>query len=386
MAALVSIKSSLIDLPGTRFFTTWDISSDPCSSFAGIVCSPSTLSPSVLRVSTLTLGTGLSDSPGLAGTLSPALSNLTELTQLILFPGFVTGPIPPQLSLLSDLRVLSLSHNRLTGPIPPSITALQSLHTLDLSFNQLSGSIPPSIRDLRQLKVLVLSTNRLSGQMPELPEGLLHVDLKQNNLVGSLDDLTLPSTLRYLSLAGNEMWGPLNGLESLSELVYLDLSVNHFGGPIPPSLLRPSLSSLFLQRNNLTGQIPQPTTSSPLPFDEGSAVDLSHNNLAGELPEALAGVEELYLNNNRLSGTVPEEYVRSVREGKTTTLFLQHNFFSGFPLREEAALPDGVDVCLSYNCMVPPVGLATCPTSAGDRLSRPAVQCSVFRNGGQVLD
>ncbi|GMH25101.1 hypothetical protein Nepgr_026944 [Nepenthes gracilis] len=390
-AALLAIRNSLTDLPGTDFFSSWDFAApDPCSSFEGVTCSLSpSLSPATasLRVTSLTLGTGLSNSRGLAGSLSPDLANLSELTQIILNPGFVTGPIPPELGRLSNLQVLSLTNNRLTGSIPDTLSALWKLHTLDVSCNQLAGLIPPGITELTQLKVLVLASNRFSGALTNFPASrqLLHMDLKLNQLMGPLP--SLPSTLRYLSLSGNAMWGPLNGLEALSDLVYLDLAKNHFGGAIPVSLLRPSLSSLFLQRNNFTGAIPAvpprtdggPTT----PYGEGSVMDLSHNSLTGELPAVLSSVEMLFLNNNRFTGSVPEEYTRSVCQGRTKTLYLQHNFFSGFPLKSAAALPDNVDVCLAYNCMVPPVGLASCPESAGSQLSRPAVQCSVFHNGGQ---
>lgn len=63
LAALSDIKNSLSDIPGTNFLSTWDFTSpDPCSTFSGITCSLS-------RVTTLTLGTGLSNLPGLSGSL-----------------------------------------------------------------------------------------------------------------------------------------------------------------------------------------------------------------------------------------------------------------------------------------------------------------------------
>jgi Leucine-rich repeat (LRR) protein len=139
--ALKTIKASLTDISAaSAFFSTWDFASpDPCSSFSGLTCS---LISSSLRVTALSLGTGLSGSLGLAGSLSPSLSQLTQLTQLFLFPGLVTGPIPSQLAWLTTLRVISLTNNRLTGPVPTSLAALTNLHTLDLSYNQLTGSIP----------------------------------------------------------------------------------------------------------------------------------------------------------------------------------------------------------------------------------------------------
>ncbi|GMP67142.1 hypothetical protein CsSME_00027231 [Camellia sinensis var. sinensis] len=381
LSALHEIKNSLTELRGTDFFSTWDFTlPDPCSTFTGITCSTVN---NLKRVTSLTLGTGLSDSPGLAGSLSPSLSNLTELTQLILFSGIVTGPIPPQLGTLKNLRVISLTNNRLTGPIPASISALPNLHTLDLSYNQLTGSVPLDLSGLTQLKVLILASNRLSGNIPKLlPAELLHLDLK-NNMFSGLLPKQLPLSLRYLSVSGNEMWGPLNnGLQSLSELVYLDLSMNHFSGTIPISLFRPTLSSMLLQRNNLSGVVPHtvPISSSSSSYGQGSIVDLSHNSLDGELSGALAGVESLFLNNNRLIGTVPVEYVECVLNRSTKTLYLQHNYITKFPMMAGTALPDSVSVCLSYNCMVPPVGLVACPTTAGGQLSRPMHQCAVFNN------
>ncbi|GLT54665.1 hypothetical protein SLA2020_278470 [Shorea laevis] len=378
--ALKTIKASLTDIPGSTFFSTWDFTSpDPCSSFSGLTCS---LISSSLRVTALSLGTGLSGSPGLAGSLSPSLSQLTELTQLFLFPGLVTGPIPSQLARLTGLRVISLTNNRLTGPVPTSLSALTNLHTLDLSYNQLTGSVPPSLTELPGLKVLILASNSLSGELPPVSTQLLHLDLNGNKFNGQLP--SLPLSLRYLSVSHNSMRGPLNGLASLSNLVYLDLSMNQFSGSIPAPLFKSTLTPLLLQRNNLSGGVLLPPAGPTRPsYGEGSVVDLSHNMLSGELSTVLVGVENLFLNNNRLMGRVPDEYIESLYRGSTKTLYLQHNYINGVGLKGgAAALPNTASVCLSYNCMVPPsVGLTDCPTSAGSQISRPAWQCPVFNNG-----
>ncbi|XP_065877114.1 leucine-rich repeat receptor-like serine/threonine-protein kinase SKM1 [Euphorbia lathyris] len=384
LSALAAIKDSLTDLPtrSTPFFSTWNFSSpNPCASFSGLICSSSH------HITSLTLGN--SDSPSLSGSLSPSISNLTQLTQLILSPGLVTGPLPPQLGSLMNLRVISLTNNRFTGTIPSSISSLHNLHTLDLSFNKLTGSIPPGIFAMPELKVLIIASNSLSGELPRTItttiSSLLHLDLKNNMLTGCLP-LKMPLSLRYLSVSMNKMWGQLNGLESLSDLVYLDLSMNNFNGSIIPSLFRTSLSSLFLQRNNLSGVLPFPLSLSILPYAPGSVVDLSHNFLTGEIPAVLAEVETLFLNNNHLTGKVPVEYVRSLAVGTTKTLYLQHNYITEFPLDDGVVLPKTLSLCLSYNCLstVPPVGLTVCPASAGGEISRPASQCAAFNNRGSL--
>ncbi|KAL2464898.1 Leucine-rich repeat (LRR) family protein [Abeliophyllum distichum] len=361
--ALLQIKNTLTDIPVTtspHFFSSWDFeSSDPCSSFAGVTCSSSQQSR---RVYSLVLGTGLSDSPGLTGMLSPSIANLTELTQLVLFAGIVTGPIPSQLGSLKKLRVISLTNNRLTGAIPESIFTLPDLHTLDLSHNQLSGTIPVTLSALNQLKVLVLASNRISGQLPSgFPQQLLHLDFSQNNISGMLPE-QMPSSLRYLSASQNRIGG------------------------LPASLFQSKLNSMLLQRNNLSGGLP------PLPpylYGPGSFLDLSHNFLTGELTQILVGVESLFLNNNQLTGTIPKEYFESVSSGRTKTLYLQHNYITGFPTAavSSSSLPrDTVAVCLSYNCMVVPkvVGLMECPGGVGGQISRPAYQCSAFHNKSTI--
>ncbi|KAE9605101.1 hypothetical protein Lal_00036667 [Lupinus albus] len=375
LKALLSIKNTLTELsPKAPFFSTWNLTApDPCSSFYGVTCS-------LDRVTILSLGT---NSFKLAGSLPRSISSLTELTQLILSPGIVTGPIPSELGQLTHLRVISLPNNRFTGSIPTSFSSLKTLHTLDLSNNQLAGSIPPSLTELPKLKVLILASNSLTGELPgNVSAPLLHLDLKNNYLEGPLPT-SMTSSLRYLSLSKNRMWGPLNNVfESLSELEFLDLSMNKFNGPIPAQLIfRPTLSSLFLQRNNFSGGLPQRPNKGSLSYGQGSIVDLSHNSLSGEISKVFEGVETLFLNNNRFGGKVPIEYVNSVCNGSTRTLYLQHNYLTGISMKVGMVLPDTAALCLNYNCMVPPAELMTCPASAGGQLSRPMEQCSVFNSG-----
>ncbi|KAL6644793.1 hypothetical protein ACP70R_016401 [Stipagrostis hirtigluma subsp. patula] len=360
-AALRDVRAGLRDLPGSRFFDSWDDARSPCA-YAGVVCAPDEDDPAsgVLRVSVLTLGTGLADSPGLAGTLPASLASLAALTDLVLYPGRVEGAIPPDIgSGLRRLRLLSLSGNQLTGP----------------------GAIPAGLLlpSSPSLKVLILANNGgISGQIPTQfsSSQLFHVDLSRNAITGTLPPL--PPTIRYLSLAGNAMEGSLDGVfgdgSSPADLAFLDLSMNNFSGSFPPEVFAlPSASSLLLSRNNFTGPLTVPAAAARTPW---SVVDVSHNGISGEVPEALAAAGSLYVNNNRMSGEVPPEVARSVFDGAMTTFYAQHNFLTGFPA-PALPLPDSVALCLSYNCMELPSAAAAdgCPTIAGPLEARPADQC-----------
>ncbi|XP_066364130.1 DNA damage-repair/toleration protein DRT100-like [Miscanthus floridulus] len=412
-AALRDLRASLRDLRGSRFFDTWDDARSPCA-YAGVVCAPddadgdggggdSSDTPTVLRVSVLTLGTGLADSPGLTGTLPDSLSTLAALTDLVLYPGRVSGPIPSALGAgLRRLRLLSLAGNQLTGAVPASLAGLPDLHTLDLGGNRLDGAVPPGLLlpDSPSLKVLILANNGgISGEIPDgfASSGLFHVDLARNALAGGLPPL--PATLRYFSVAGNAMQGTLDGAFGSgggggddgsasppplpADLAFLDLSMNNFSGRIPASVFGlPGLSSLLLSRNNFTGALSVPP---PSPQQEWAVVDVSHNGISGEVPEALAAAGSLYVNNNRLSGEVPAAVARSVLAGLMTTLYAQHNFLTGFPVPPAAPLPDSAALCLSYNCMELPSASAAagCPTIGGPLEARPAEQCrSTTTSGG----
>ncbi|MFS7901129.1 putative non-specific serine/threonine protein kinase [Helianthus anomalus] len=133
---------SLADVKAGSFFSTWNFSSpeNACSSFAGVPCANVNNN---LRVVSLYLGIGLSDSPGLGRMISDTgLYELTELTQLVLFLGIVTGFILSEIGHpLKNLRVISLTNNRLTGAIPESISELKNVHTLDLSHSKLTGKL-----------------------------------------------------------------------------------------------------------------------------------------------------------------------------------------------------------------------------------------------------
>jgi hypothetical protein len=364
--ALQAVRRSLDDMPGSAFFDGWDFTADPCG-FPGVFCDGT-------RVSTLALGDPRAGSPGLTGRLDPAIGRLSALTELSLVPGRVQGKLPSSLSGCSNLRFLAVSKNLISGGVPDGFGALTNLRTLDLSFNQISGAIPPSLASLPSITNLILCHNQLSGGVPSFPDSspLVRLDLKHNSLSGGVPDL--PPQLQYLSVAANQLTGQVDSvLPRLTRLNFLDLSMNQLDGPIPASVFALPLSVLQLQRNFFAGPV-QPSGDVTIPM-----VDLSYNRFWGQVSPLLAGVGQLYLNNNRFTGDVPAQLVQElVGSGGLQLLYLQHNFLTGIEISPSSSLPSGVSLCLMYNCMVPPV-YAPCPIKAGSQNTRPADQCPEWR-------
>lgn len=364
--ALQSIRKALQDLPGSNFFASWDFTSDPCN-FAGVYCDSD-------KVISLNLGDPRAGSSGLTGRVDPAIGKLSNLAELSVVPGRIYGALPQTLSQLKNLRFLAISRNYLSGHIPETLGELRSLRTLDLSYNQFAGGIPRTIGTLPGLSNVILCHNRLSGQIPPfLSQTLTRLDLKHNDLSGSLGPNSLPPSLQYLSLSSNRFTGPVDRLITrLDRVNYLDLSMNQFTGNIPGRIFTFPINNLQLQRNQFSGPI-QPVGQVTIP-----TVDLSYNRLSGPIPLMFSTVQNLYLNNNRFTGQVPGSFVDRLLASNIQILYLQHNYLTGIQINPTAEIPVSSSLCLQYNCMVPPVQ-TPCPLKAGKQKARPTDQCNEWK-------
>ncbi|VFQ69125.1 unnamed protein product [Cuscuta campestris] len=102
----------------------------------------------------------------LKGSISPYLSNCTNLQALDLSSNSLTGSIPPEIHSLVNLAVINLSSNSLSGPIPQKLALCAYLNIVDLHDNYLSGAIPPEFGFLARLSAFDVANNRLSGEIP----------------------------------------------------------------------------------------------------------------------------------------------------------------------------------------------------------------------------
>ncbi|RHN50967.1 putative non-specific serine/threonine protein kinase [Medicago truncatula] len=235
-------------------------------------------------------------------------SFLLQSSHLILFENkfshlfsFLRDKNPPP----TKLATLDLSNNQIEGQLPNCWNSVNTLFFLDLTNNKLSGKNPQSMGTLVKLEALVLRNNSLNGDLPSTLKNcrnLMLLDVSENLVYGSI-----PTWIG----------------ENMQQLIILSMKWNHFSGNIPIHLcyLR-KIQLLDLSRNNLSEGIPTClenfTSLSEKSMERGfkhpemrlKSIDLSSNNLTGEIPQKigyLVGLVSLNLSRNNLSGEIPSE-------------------------------------------------------------------------------
>ncbi|KAF3435148.1 hypothetical protein FNV43_RR22235 [Rhamnella rubrinervis] len=245
----------------------------------------------------------------------------------------------------SNISQLSLRNNQFWGPIPWNIgEVMPFLELLDISNNSFNGSIPLSVGNLNQLEALVISNNHLTGEIPNIwanMSSLKILDMSNSRFSGtfptSMGSLT---RLHYFILSNNSLFDLLGG--SKSTLSLLRMRSNFFTGNISSEFCGFSnLHVLDLSNNGLTGHVPHcignlnGMKSDKWMPDFGTSresftivgkgieleysykidyavnsLDLSNNNLSGEIPMELASLIRLWtlnLSMNHLIGEIPAD-------------------------------------------------------------------------------
>ncbi|WCJ39036.1 Receptor-like protein EIX2 [Euphorbia peplus] len=277
-----------------------------------------------------------------------------QMGYLNLEKNFLHGEIPDCWRGWKNVAALKLSNNKFSGNIPNSIGTLSYLQSLHLRNNNLSGEVPLSIRNCKMLFILDLSENHLVGNLRKwirarfgkmnilslhankfdgyLPEELCHLfslhilDLAHNNFSGTIPScfsnfmgmVHRDDIMRSIYVTANRsresskesillvMKGDVREYSTILGLVRsIDLSDNNLSGEIPTEITSlGGLLSLNLSQNALTGRIPD--NIGGMRWLE--VIDFSQNQLSGHIPESMSRLSllsSMNLSYNNLSGKIP---------------------------------------------------------------------------------
>ncbi|CAN7061576.1 unnamed protein product [Brassica rapa subsp. trilocularis] len=236
------------------------------------------------------------------------LKNLEKLEYIDISGNIIKGKVPEWLWKLPRLNTMCISDNSLNGfqgPVDVLVNSSVknlfmdqnyfegavpilplSINAFTASFNRFRGRIPLSVCNCRSLTHLKLDYNNLTGPIPQCLSNLLVVNLRKNNLEGSIPDtFNIGASLQTLDVGHNRLTGKLpRSLQNCSSLEFLVADHNMIEDTFPFWLKDlPNLQVLILSSNKLYGSI-SPPDQGPLGFPELRIFEISDNKFTGSLP------------------------------------------------------------------------------------------------------
>ncbi|KAL5737633.1 hypothetical protein ACOSP7_030394 [Xanthoceras sorbifolium] len=241
----------------------------------------------------------------------------------------LSGEVPDCWMNWKNLWVLNLGNNEFTGNLPPSMGNLSDLQSLTLRKNNLSGVIPfVSLKNCTKLEVLDVAENQFAGNiLTWIGERFLRMKilkLRSNNFQGLLPmELCRLSSLQILDLAYNNLCGtprpdpagPTRGacINNFTAMVIVNHSVSkdmncvsyyvehaslvRIGIEYEYSTILNLVRAIDLSKNNISGEIPREVTSlaALIPHNVGAMreiedIDFSANQLSGKIPESISNL------------------------------------------------------------------------------------------------
>ncbi|GAA0147048.1 transmembrane signal receptor [Lithospermum erythrorhizon] len=222
---------------------------------------------------------------------------------------------------------IDLSYNKIAGNMFGNFSALTALTSLNLSKNSISGILSADLSRSESLKNINLSFNMIEGELNSTGFYSLEVlDLSFNRIHGDMQFVMsgICNSLVVANFSSNYLTGQFSStFDQCLHLKYLDLSLNNLTGNLWPGIDR--LKELSLAHNNFSGSI----SSSIFPQNCNLEVlDLSENAFIGQFPKEVSyciGLVTLNLWGNNFTGAIPGELgtVMSIQ-----ALYLGSNNFS----------------------------------------------------------
>ncbi|VAI17937.1 unnamed protein product [Triticum turgidum subsp. durum] len=239
-----------------------------------------------------------------------AVSNCSQILEIEAGAVGMGGQLPTWLGSLlpPNISHLNLELNKIEGPIPADMGDVINITLMNLSSNQLNGTVPASICGLPKLERLSLSNNALRGMIPACignATSLGELDLSGNALTGSIPS-GIGTGLVNLYLQNNQLSGeiPANRLAECIRLLHLDLSNNSLTGEVPDMVSGTDIISLNLSHNQIRGELPRGLGD----MQQVQTIDLSWNNFSGMISPQIGlcrELEVLDLSHNLLTGVLP---------------------------------------------------------------------------------
>ena len=264
------------------------------------------------------------------------------------------GSLPSELALLTDITTLVFyGEGTLVGSVPDSFQYLTQMTIFDASGSQFSGTVPSWIGQWSSLSLFSFSANRITGSLPTALATLTNLStfsVDANEMTGNLSVLEKLTNLQALYLEDNTFSGTLNSnfLQNLSSLETLDISGNNLAGQVPVHLLGlTTLQIMDLNGNQLT------TFPDTIPATNGTISFLAvHNNpLVGSFPSTtilnLAQLSHLDLTSTQFTGDMPTVFGEL---SQLSYLFMAGTTFNNGSIPEEYQhLTNLMDLSLKYS-------------------------------------
>ncbi|KAK6146038.1 hypothetical protein DH2020_019907 [Rehmannia glutinosa] len=200
----------------------------------------------------------------------------------------------------TQLMKIDLADNNLDGNIPTWMGSLSNLLFLILRANKLSGEITSTICQLNSLRIVDLSDNKVSRTIPRCINNFTVMTTTTKDLHDLILRYSAYST--FLESASITTKGSELHYDTILRLVTnIDLSKNNLSGDIPKEITSlVELRSLNLSGNHLIGLIPDSIGN----MKQLESLDFSRNSLPGKIPEStqLLGFNESSFTGNHFCG------------------------------------------------------------------------------------
>ena len=240
----------------------------------------------------------------------PDLSGFSQLRELYLGFNQLNGTLPESIGQLAQLQGLNIRSNSLQGTVSANhLFGLSKLWDLDLSFNYLTVNISLEQVPQFQAQEIKLASCKLGPRFPnwlQTQKRLQELDISASGISDVIPNWfwNLTSNLVWLNISNNHISGTLPNLQATPSLG-MDMSSNCLKGSIPQSVFNGQW--LDLSKNMFSGSVSLSCGTTNQSSWGLLHVDLSNNQLSGELPkcwEQWKYLIVLNLANNNFSGTI----------------------------------------------------------------------------------